>query len=122
MAHGTPANLVYVTAKADWESRLATAKAENKVTIVDFFAQWCGPCKVIATVYETLAKEHPNIYFLKVDVDSPEMTAITEACGITAMPTFQVFVGGVKVDDLVGASQDKLKALVAKYASAAPAQ
>ncbi|GLC35402.1 hypothetical protein PLESTB_000568400 [Pleodorina starrii] len=114
-------NLLYVTTKAEWDSRLATAKAENKVSIVDFFAQWCGPCKVIASVYESLAKDHPNIYFLKVDVDCADMASVAEACGITAMPTFQVFIGGAKVDELVGASQEKLKALVAKYASGVPA-
>lgn len=44
------------------------------------------------------------------------LQAVAGACGISAMPTFQVWKGGAKVDELVGASKDRLKALVEKYA------
>ena len=44
------------------------------------------------------------------------MQAVASACGISAMPTFQVFKDGAKVEELVGASKDRLKAMIAKYA------
>ncbi|PNH11937.1 Thioredoxin H-type [Tetrabaena socialis] len=113
-AHATaPANFIVIASKADWDARLETAKAEGKACVVDFFAQWCGPCKMIAPLFEALSHENPSIYFLKVDVD--DVTAVAETCGVSAMPTFMVFKDGVKVDELVGAAQDKLKLLVAKY-------
>ncbi|KXZ42798.1 hypothetical protein GPECTOR_117g363 [Gonium pectorale] len=105
--------IVMVPTPEAWEKELADAKAANMAVIVDFFAQWCGPCKAIAPLYETLSNENPTIVFLKVDVD--ENGAVAELAGVTAMPTFIVYKDGVKVDELLGASNDKLKALVAKY-------
>ncbi|GFR45234.1 hypothetical protein Agub_g6632 [Astrephomene gubernaculifera] len=110
-------NVIHITSKADWDNRLATAKSEGKVCVVDFYAQWCGPCKMIAPHYEALSAEYPNAYFLKVDVDA--VPAVAEVCQINSMPTFHVYKDGVKVGECVGASQEKLKALVAAHASKA---
>lgn len=56
------------------------------VVIVDFFANWCGPCKRIAPVFEELAQKFPEITFLKVNVDDSE--ALSSAFNIEALPTF----------------------------------
>lgn len=60
-----------------------------------------------------MAGEFPGVDFFKVDVDEAEDVAA--ACGIQAMPTFQVFKGGAKVDEMKGADQAGLKALVTKH-------
>ncbi|KAI8871988.1 thioredoxin-like protein, partial [Ramicandelaber brevisporus] len=78
--------------------------------IVDFSATWCPPCKVIAKPYETLAKQTPNVLFAKVTVD--EATEIAAAFKIRAMPTFQVYFYGEKIDELIGAALPPLKAKV----------
>ncbi|KAG2486734.1 hypothetical protein HYH03_014660 [Edaphochlamys debaryana] len=70
---------------------------------------------MIAPLYEQLSDLHTDVYFLKVDVD--DVPAVAEACSVSAMPTFQVFKDGAKADELVGASQDKLKAMIAKYST-----
>jgi len=57
-----------------------------------------------------MASEFEDVIFIKVDVDENSETA--EACGIEAMPTFQFFKNGAKVDELVGASEDALKAKI----------
>ena len=71
------------------------------------------PCQMIGPVFEKMASENPGITFVKVDVDDSE--EIAAACGISAMPTFQFFTGGEKIDEFKGANTAQLQALVAKY-------
>ncbi|KAM4050540.1 thioredoxin-like [Anomaloglossus baeobatrachus] len=85
----------------------------NKLIIVDFTAVWCGPCQKIAPFYESLACKYPGILLYKVDVD--DAADIATECGIRAMPTFQFYKDGKKVDDLCGADPNKLEALVKKW-------
>lgn len=56
------------------------------VYLVDFYADWCGPCKAMAPVLENLAAEMKEVKFLSVDVDAE--TELAQQFGITAMPTF----------------------------------
>jgi len=68
---------------------------------------------MIGPEFVKLSNEYENVVFLKVDVDQVE--SVAASCGISAMPTFQVFKDGNKVDELVGASKEKLLDLVKKY-------
>lgn len=94
---------------ADFKAKTATA-----TTIVDFTASWCGPCKAISPFYNELATKYPSVQFIKVDVDEVDQAA-AEA-GVTAMPSFFVYKEGKVVDQMVGASKEKLEELVKKYA------
>lgn len=96
---------------ADFEKELENAG--DKLVVVDFFAMWCGPCKMIAPVISKLAEEMDNVIFIKVDVDEAEELAQQQ--GISAMPTFRLFKNKEKVDELMGANQDKLKEMIKKY-------
>ena len=87
--------------------------AGDKLIVLDFFATWCAPCRMIAPAYEELAASSDfgsKTIFLKVDVDqSPELAKKFE---VMSMPTF-VFVKNDKiVDRFSGASVDKLKATI----------
>lgn len=82
----------------------------NKYVIIDFYADWCGPCKMIAPKVAALAKEFPNVKFCKVNVD--DASEVSESCGITAMPTFIAYKDGAKSAEMKGASEDKLKSMV----------
>lgn len=86
------------------------AIAEDKLTLVDFHATWCGPCKMIAPKVAAMADEFKDITFLKADVDVVEEVAAK--CGISAMPTFQLFRKGEKVGEVVGASEAKIRELI----------
>eukprot|EP00906_Rhabdomonas_costata_P008863 RCo012582 len=86
-------------------------------TVVDFFAEWCGPCRAIAPQVEHMAATHPHVTFLKCDVDQcPE---ISGACGIASMPTFVLFAKGREVARATGADASKLRDVLQRATSAA---
>lgn len=72
------------------------------LSVVDFWAVWCGPCRVIAPVIEQLAKEYDGkVRFAKLDVDNNQQTAMKYT--IRSIPTLLFFKDGKPVDTVVGA-------------------
>ncbi|MBC6004660.1 Thioredoxin [uncultured Clostridium sp.] len=88
------------------------AVEENKgVVVVDFFATWCGPCKMLAPVFESVSEELNDAKFVKVDID--ESLELAQKFGISTVPTMMIFKDGKVVDTLVGfMPKDSLKAKV----------
>ncbi|MFP6651939.1 MAG: thioredoxin [Dehalococcoidia bacterium] len=86
--------------------------------LVDFWAEWCGPCKMIAPIVEELAEEFGDkIKFTKLDVDANPQSAMN--FGIRGIPTLLIFNGGKPVETVVGAVpksvlKKKLDAALAK--------
>ena len=74
--------------------------ANNDLVFVDFFATWCGPCKMLAPSVEKLADEHPEAKVLKVDVD--QENALAMQFGVQSIPTLIVFENCVEVNRSVG--------------------
>jgi thioredoxin 1 len=73
----------------------------DKPVIVDFWAEWCGPCRLVAPILEELAGEHDEIVVAKLNVDENPSTAAQY--GITSIPTMSVFSGGRVVKQIIGA-------------------
>lgn len=86
---------------------------KNKLSIVDFYATWCGPCKAISPIFDKLAEEIPEVEFARVDVDKAEDVAMEYR--VTAMPTFLLFQDGEKVETIVGADLRKIFLGLQKY-------
>ena len=109
MSHG---KAVQLATRAAWNDFMETNK--GRLVVVDFFATWCGPCRMMAPKFAALSEEHPDVAFASVDVDGMDQ-AVIQQCDISAMPTFQFYRNGAKVDEIVGANPSKLEALVKQY-------
>ena len=104
----TPKMVKPVASASEFKKSIATG-----VSVVDFYATWCGPCKVIAPRVVEFSKQYPNATYLKVDVD--ELSDLAQEYGIRAMPTFMIFKDGEKVDELIGANPVKLEEKIKQY-------
>jgi thioredoxin 1 len=98
-----------------WENEVLKA---NNLTMVDFWAAWCGPCQMIAPVVEELAAEyHGRVKVAKLNTDeNPDIASKYQVMGI---PTLMFFKGGQVIDRIVGAAskkqfKEKIEALLAK--------
>ncbi|OJJ08506.1 hypothetical protein ASPVEDRAFT_401998 [Aspergillus versicolor CBS 583.65] len=86
----------------------------GNVVVIDFWASWCGPCRMISPVFEKMASESEfaSITFAKVNID--ENDQIASELGIRSLPTFATFQNGNKLDQVVGASPQELRQLLLK--------
>ena len=86
----------------------------SEVVVVDFWATWCGPCKMIGPIFEEVAGELTNAKFTKVNVD--ECPNLAGKYRVASIPTIMVFKNGAPVDTLVGfMPKNQLKEAVEKH-------
>jgi thioredoxin 1 len=95
--------------KEELSSMIEKTKTESKTIIVDFMANWCGPCRALGPILDQLAQEHPDIQVVKVNVD--ENSELSAEYGIRSIPSVYVFKSNEMVDKFVGlkSKEDILK-------------
>ena len=94
---------VRVLTDGTFNERVSKSKG---ISVVDFFANWCMPCKIMAPIIESLAAElDGTVSFFKLDVDENQSTA--GRLGIRSIPTFIVFRNGKEIDRMVGGMSEE---------------
>lgn len=73
----------------------------NDIVIIDFWAQWCGPCKSFAPTFESASESHADVVFAKVNTE--EQTELAQACQIRSIPTLMIFREQVLLFNQAGA-------------------
>ncbi len=95
--------------EANFKENVLDAKG---TVLVDFWANWCGPCRMLAPVLEEVAAAHPEVSVVKVDVD--ENAALAAAFGIESIPTLLVFRDGELAHKSIGfVSRGEIESLIA---------
>ena len=74
---------------------------KDGIVLVDFWAEWCGPCRQFGPIFEKAATEHPDAVFAKVDTEAQQ--ALSGALGIRSIPTLMIFRDGIQVYSRPGA-------------------
>ncbi|KAJ4509847.1 thioredoxin trx1 [Exophiala dermatitidis] len=98
-----------IHSKASFQTSVLSAPADRLV-VLDCFATWCGPCKVIAPELVKFSESDEfkdKVDFYKIDVD--EVPDVAQELGVRAMPTFMLFKNGQKVGEVVGANKRALE-------------
>ncbi len=83
------------------ESNFDKVTSSEKPTLVDFWAEWCGPCKTMHPVFDRLVKQYSSIQFARLNVDSSQSIAMR--FGVQSIPTFLMFKSGQIIDKMIGA-------------------
>ena len=104
-----PTEPVHIGSTADLDDLVA----DQDVVLTDFYADWCGPCQMIAPIVERLAEE-TDAAVAKVDVDANQQLAA--AYGVRGVPTLVLFADGEQVEEIVGLQgEDQLRSLIRGY-------
>lgn len=96
------------------EAEFKTAISAANLVVVDFFAVWCGPCKMIAPMLEKFSNDYSNVSFYKVDVD--QLPTVAQSNDVSSMPTILFFKNGEVVGKVIGANPGAIKQTIDKLA------
>jgi thioredoxin 1 len=120
MSHSTQELVTEISSTADWNDVKKHSMEEKKGILLQFTAQWCPPCRVIAPVVSKLAEAYcADVTFVKADIDNVEIGEVVAEHSVSAVPMFVGYTkGGVRAVTFTGADKNALQQAVEQLASA----
>ena len=95
------------------KAEIHAAGEGGKLIVLDCFATWCPPCRMIAPEFHKMETENPDVAFVQIDVD--DSSDVAQELAIEAMPTFVYFKNGKEVHRVVGADPRSIRAAIAQH-------
>ncbi|MEY4899454.1 MAG: thioredoxin [Actinomycetota bacterium] len=92
------------TVEFDKSAFEAAIVAEDSLVLVDFWAEWCGPCRQFGPIFERVSDKHPDITFAKVDTEKEQ--ELSAMAGIKSIPTLMMFRDGILLFNQSGAAPE----------------
>ena len=92
------------TVEFDKSAFEAAIVADDSFVLVDFWAEWCGPCRQFGPIYERVSDKHPDITFAKVDTEKEQ--ELSAMAGIKSIPTLMMFRDGILLFNQAGAAPE----------------
>lgn len=89
-----------------FKSELDEELKKENLLVLDFYADWCGPCKSLSPILDELDKEYPNVDFLKINVNNLDL--FPEEYKVSSLPTIFFIKGGKKLHSIIGFNEDEL--------------
>ncbi|KAL5201089.1 hypothetical protein ABZP36_035443 [Zizania latifolia] len=108
-------NVIAIHSSSELETKLKAASSLSRLVVLYFTAGWCGPCRFIGPVYQSLAEKHRNVVFLKVDID--ELNSVAHLWNVSSVPSFFFLRNGKEIDKVVGADKNGLERKLAQHGS-----
>ena len=88
------------------QAQIENLQAQGQNVLIDFYAEWCGPCKQLMPRLMNMESNYPNIKFVKVDIDANMDYA--QSLGIMSVPTIMIYKGNELVNKSIGANIDSV--------------
>ncbi|KAG6519198.1 hypothetical protein ZIOFF_022690 [Zingiber officinale] len=107
--------VISIHSSNDLQTKLKAAARLHRLAILYFTATWCGPCRFMAPVFKTLAENHRDVVFLKVDID--ELGDAAHRWNVNSVPTFFFVKDGKEVDKVMGADKNGLESKILIHAA-----
>jgi thioredoxin 1 len=92
-------------------------KDDRDGTVIDFYAKWCGPCKVLMPVMQRLVTEYPTVGFGKIDCDNEDLEEILKVNRIASLPTVCFYSRGRYLASVVGNNPERIRAVLDQIVS-----
>lgn len=93
--------MIYMSVMNIGSNNFDMVKNSNKTVLLDFYADWCGPCRMVSPIVDEIAQENPEYMVGKVNVD--EQQQLAAAFGVSSIPSLFVMKGGKIINQAVGA-------------------